>query len=142
MREPFILTAHPGPAIHDLRNPINSISVGASLLAKHGLNEKQQRTAARIQRRLRANRRFRTDRRQLNFAEILCLVRLELRVILGLHERHAGHVDVIALPRPTTSLNLIAANSRVAGSRQVTEVVAIESAMLCRDGVDTRRQGS
>ena len=35
---------------HDLRNPINSISVGASLLAEQGLNEAQQRTVARIQR--------------------------------------------------------------------------------------------
>jgi signal transduction histidine kinase len=35
---------------HDLRNPINSISVVASLLADHGLNEEQQRRVARIQR--------------------------------------------------------------------------------------------
>jgi signal transduction histidine kinase len=33
---------------HDLRNPINSISVGASLLATQGLNEKQQDTVTRI----------------------------------------------------------------------------------------------
>ena len=35
---------------HDLRNPINSISLVASLLADHGLNEEQQRRVARIQR--------------------------------------------------------------------------------------------
>ena len=33
---------------HDLRNPINSISVSAGLLATQGLNEKQQGTIARI----------------------------------------------------------------------------------------------
>ncbi|MBF6559196.1 MAG: HAMP domain-containing histidine kinase [Candidatus Binataceae bacterium] len=35
---------------HDLRNPINSISAGASLLATQGLSEPQQGTITRIQR--------------------------------------------------------------------------------------------
>jgi signal transduction histidine kinase len=35
---------------HDLRNPINAISLSASLLADDGLNEEQQQMAARIQR--------------------------------------------------------------------------------------------
>lgn len=46
---------------HDLRNPINSISVGAGLLATQGLNEKQQGTVTRILRSTQRLERMVTD---------------------------------------------------------------------------------
>jgi signal transduction histidine kinase len=46
---------------HDLRNPINSISVGATLLAKQGLDGSQQDTVARILRSARRLDRMVTD---------------------------------------------------------------------------------
>jgi sigma-B regulation protein RsbU (phosphoserine phosphatase) len=97
-----------GIVSHDLRNPLNAIQMGTSLLEESGLPEQSQRIAARIQRA--------TDRATRLIEELLDFTQARLgrgiavkRIPIELHQVVADALDELRLAHPQATFEHVRA---------------------------------